>query len=114
MSRKGCVSCGSPVPRGQNLCQECVTVLDHRDARRKAEKAILYEFARLALAEPCSDGNCMLGHPGGMHTNGGCRCGRREGSAQVIWLGRLRRMLAAMAAEVYEARKAPADPESAP
>ena len=22
----------------------------------------------------CSDGNCLFGHPGGMHTNGGCRC----------------------------------------
>ena len=22
----------------------------------------------------CSDGGCVFGHPGGMHTNGGCRC----------------------------------------
>lgn len=22
----------------------------------------------------CSDGNCIFGHPGGMHTNGGCHC----------------------------------------
>jgi len=22
----------------------------------------------------CTDGNCIFGHPGGMHTNGGCRC----------------------------------------
>ncbi len=22
----------------------------------------------------CSDGNCVFGHPGGMHTNGGCKC----------------------------------------
>lgn len=22
----------------------------------------------------CSDGGCVFGHPGGMHTNGGCHC----------------------------------------
>ena len=22
----------------------------------------------------CTDGGCIFGHPGGMHTNGGCRC----------------------------------------
>ncbi len=22
----------------------------------------------------CSDGGCVFGHPGGMHTNGGCIC----------------------------------------
>ena len=22
----------------------------------------------------CSDGGCVFGHPGGMHTNGGCKC----------------------------------------
>jgi len=22
----------------------------------------------------CTDGGCVFGHPGGMHTNGGCRC----------------------------------------
>ncbi len=22
----------------------------------------------------CGDGGCVWGHPGGMHTNGGCRC----------------------------------------
>jgi hypothetical protein len=24
----------------------------------------------------CSDGHCVFGHPGGMHTNGGCKCWR--------------------------------------
>jgi hypothetical protein len=24
----------------------------------------------------CSDGGCVFGHPGGMHTNGGCHCAR--------------------------------------
>lgn len=22
----------------------------------------------------CTDGGCVFGHPGGMHTNGGCAC----------------------------------------
>ena len=22
----------------------------------------------------CADGGCVFGHPGGMHTNGGCNC----------------------------------------
>lgn len=22
----------------------------------------------------CTDGGCVFGHPGGMHTNGGCKC----------------------------------------
>ncbi len=22
----------------------------------------------------CSDGGCVFGHPGGMHTNSGCKC----------------------------------------
>lgn len=22
----------------------------------------------------CTDGGCIFGHPGGMHTNGGCAC----------------------------------------
>ncbi len=26
----------------------------------------------------CSDGNCVFGHPGGMHTNGGCRCLKQD------------------------------------
>lgn len=28
------------------------------------------------VADPihCSDGGCVFGHPGGQHTNGGCKC----------------------------------------
>lgn len=26
--------------------------------------------------EGCTDGGCIFGHPGGMHTNGGCACMR--------------------------------------
>jgi predicted nucleic acid-binding Zn ribbon protein len=105
MKPKTCVACGGPVERGYNVCRGCRDKAEAREERRRAEKAILHEFAVANLAEPCSDGDRILGHPGGMHTNGGCRCGRNEGGAQVIWLGRLRRMLAAMAAEIYELRQ---------
>ena len=29
---------------------------------------------KLSRALACSDGGCIFGHPGGMHTNGGCHC----------------------------------------
>jgi hypothetical protein len=29
---------------------------------------------RVEGVEGCSDGGCVWGHPGGMHTNGGCKC----------------------------------------
>lgn len=106
MSARGrrCAVCGATI-RADNVCEKCLNEAAQRSARRKAEKAILHEFAMAAFATPCSDGDCMLGHPGGMHTNGGCRCGRYlEGGAQVIWLGRVRGMLAAMASEIREAR----------
>lgn len=28
----------------------------------------------IAAKYGCTDGGCILGHPGGMHTNGGCHC----------------------------------------
>jgi len=84
------------------MCRDKANV---RAEKSRVEKAILYDFATAATFEPCSDGNCMLGHPGGMHTNGGCRCGRYlEGGAQGIWLARSRRMLALMAEEIRELR----------
>lgn len=30
--------------------------------------------ARLQAIGGCSDGNCIIWRPKGMHTNGGCRC----------------------------------------
>lgn len=29
---------------------------------------------RLFPGTGCTDGGCIFGHPGGMHTNGGCEC----------------------------------------
>lgn len=31
-------------------------------------------MSRAPGVEGCTDGGCMWGHPGGMHTNAGCRC----------------------------------------
>lgn len=104
MSRKGCVSCGGPVERGYNVCHGCRDNAKARAAKSRAEKAILYEFAIANRAEPCSNHDCILGHPGGMGTTGGCRCGRSEGSAQGIWVAHLRGMLADMAAEIAALR----------
>jgi len=33
-----------------------------------------YAKRELSADYGCSDGGCIYGHPGGMHTNGGCRC----------------------------------------
>ena len=40
----------------------------------------------------CSDGNCEFGHPGGMHTNGGCHCMGTSRSPPVPW-GEARRSI---------------------
>ncbi len=29
---------------------------------------------QIAAKYGCGDGGCVMGHPGGMHTNGGCNC----------------------------------------
>ena len=41
----------------------------------KTAKQIMRQVAnRLYPEAGCSDGGCVFGHPGGMHTNGGCEC----------------------------------------
>jgi hypothetical protein len=37
---------------------------------------ILASTVRHLLTNGCGDGNCVIKKPRGMHTNGGCRCGR--------------------------------------
>ena len=39
-----------------------------------ARSARLQELLKQHGIDPCNDGSCMFGPPGGMHTNGGCRC----------------------------------------
>jgi hypothetical protein len=41
--------------------------------RRILEVLSLYEQG-MVLIGGCGDGNCVIAQPGGMHTNGGCRC----------------------------------------
>ena len=45
----------------------------------------------------CSDGHCVFGHLGGMHTNGGCRCARHLPERTVAMLQHVALHLAAEA-----------------
>lgn len=47
----------------------------------------------------CGDGNCVFGHPGGMHTNGGCKCHRRDLLTHLLMLRYLAEQLDV---EVYD------------
>jgi len=50
----------------------------------------------------CTDGGCIFGHPGGMHTNGGCRCLREIRPAGERL--RLTRNIRALRAEIKRLR----------
>lgn len=54
----------------------------------------------------CSDGGCVFGHPGGMHTNGGCQCLKERGAyvlrRTVMQLSQVARTLAAICDEVSD------------
>lgn len=45
-------------------------------AQQQRAKKSLRAAARRHFGDDvgCHDGGCVYGHPGGMHTNGGCRC----------------------------------------
>lgn len=106
MSRASLCSCGATVEPGWGACRKCREAADGRARARRAEKAIIHKHATAAGAEPCSDLNCVLGHPGGAGTNGGCRCGRDLSRAGLsIWLAHLRLALSNMAEEIREARE---------
>ena len=47
----------------------------HIRLRSKASQKELAEWSETVFRAllPCSDGGCVFGHPGGMHTNGGCQ-----------------------------------------
>lgn len=47
----------------------------------------------------CTDGGCAFGHPGGMHTNGGCMCLK---SRDVTELRRTAQMLSRVAIHLAE------------
>ncbi len=36
---------------------------------------------QFSITNACTDGGCIYGHPGGMHTNGGCDCADVRGAA---------------------------------
>jgi len=58
----------------------------------------------------CTDGGCVFGHPGGMHTNGGCSCLREVRPTEL----RLRflRNISLLRAEIRRLKeeRAPLDP----
>ena len=77
---------------------------------------------------PCGDNSCIFGSPGGMGTNGGCRCGSRDPRApdrptalsrrlahavieQTASIARLTAELPRLTAELAAARAVPADVE---
>ena len=41
------------------------------EARRRVREVAVRLFG---VEAGCGDGYCVYGHPGGQHTNGGCRC----------------------------------------
>ena len=41
------------------------------------------EIAESCGIKPCGDNSCMFGRPGGMATNGGCRCIKNLDGAQM-------------------------------
>lgn len=52
----------------------------------------------------CTDGGCVFGHPGGMHTNGGCHCIPTQKPTHEE-RARLRDGIKAMRAEILRMRK---------
>lgn len=56
---------------------------------------------RLFPEEGCTDGGCIFGHPGGMHTNGGCMCIQERNPVQLkmmlLRISQVARTLAAVA-----------------
>lgn len=42
--------------------------------RHEASKLFRKTANKLYPQAGCGDGGCIFGHPGGQHTNGGCRC----------------------------------------
>lgn len=42
--------------------------------RHEANKLFRKTANKLYPQAGCGDGGCIFGHPGGQHTNGGCRC----------------------------------------
>jgi len=52
--------------------------------------ASLVRLLDAAAITPCGDSSCVFGRPGGMATNGGCRCyGRGDDSADRLLIRRM-------------------------
>lgn len=70
--------------------------------RECAVRAVVSDALITENMQPCTDGSCIFGPPGGMHTNGGCQCikeAARSGPivmSQVVALASVIRTLAAV------------------
>lgn len=67
----------------------------------KTSRQIVREVAeRLHPGVGCTDGGCVFGHAGGMHTNGGCACLKERDVIQmkryVMIMAEVARVLAAV------------------
>lgn len=66
-------------------------------------RQMVARIARRRHNAGCGDGACVFGHPGGMHTNGGCRCTQERNPVllrQIIFqLSDIAQILAAMVEE---------------
>lgn len=76
-------------------------------------KVLVLALAKYGI-DPCGDNSCIFGSPGGMATNGGCRCiknldGRIPTSASIYIHGRRFRDVAAREGD-EQARHFPAFP----
>ena len=86
--------------------------LNSRGSRRHprpeddGREALLGALERVGL-RPCSDGNCILVPPRGMHTNGGCRCLKDTNPSALRGIAR---KLAAALREVYLGEDPPMPP----
>jgi len=65
----------------------------HAEAKRRVREVAVRLFGSEV---GCGDGGCVFGHPGGMHTNGGCSCipKHRDGVHEAARVARMLSMIA--------------------
>ncbi len=71
-----------------------------------AKQKLIREAARsLGMVYGCTDHGCIWGHPGGMGTNGGCRCAADMPLGARVRLYSMARIASALAKQVEELSK---------
>lgn len=86
---------------------EWVAIVVELSAKNERLKTYLTEMASVRPSyfkdRGCSDGNCVIYKPEGMHTNGGCKCGTKYDTKQ--WAGLKLRWFKQQAREALEPKK---------